>query len=292
MAQDLPRRSLAGANSGDLERYRSPARPQVGKRRRPLGRALSQSLSLPRVPCPERSRPRSARWRDAGGDTSCASRGSSWRASSRRLAPPVHAGWWISRTARIDRSGRGGREARPKKSSPLGDPSDLGMLLENLVAASLRSFSLQSGCRLHHWRDKNHEVDLVLDHPTEPLAFEIASSPNHSRSGLRTLTQRHRRFEGRTCLAAPQATVIHPESSGSGIGSLPLDTLLLAVGSGTQGPHQPSRRKNMTTYSHTKTPVAVIPPARDAVWRDPCSTRMVRRRVDRFVATCDSLDRS
>jgi len=114
--------------------------------------------------------------------------------------------------------------------APLDDPAELGMLLENLVAASLRSLAVLSGGRLHHWRDGSREVDLILDHPTEPLAFEIASSPSHSRAGLQALIERHPRFEGRAYLAAPQSPVVHPQSSSSGTGSLPLDDLLLAVG--------------------------------------------------------------
>ena len=114
--------------------------------------------------------------------------------------------------------------------APLGDTVEQGLLLENLVAASLRSLAVLSGFRLHHWRDGNREVDLILDHPAEPLAFEIASSSSHSRAGLRALIERHPRFEGRAYLVAPQSPVAHPRSSSSGIGSLPLDDMLLAVG--------------------------------------------------------------
>lgn len=114
--------------------------------------------------------------------------------------------------------------------APLDDPAELGLLLENLAAASLRSLAVLSGFRLHHWRDGSREVDLILDHPAEPLAFEIGSSPSHSRAGLRALIERHPRFEGRAYLVAPQSPVAHPQSSRSGIGSLPVDDLLLAVG--------------------------------------------------------------
>lgn len=114
--------------------------------------------------------------------------------------------------------------------APLGDTVEQGLLLENLVAASLRSLAVLSGFRLHHWRDGSREVDLILDHPGKPLAFEIASSPSHSRVGLQALIERHPRFEGRAYLVAPQSPVAHPQSSRSGIGSLPVDDLLLAVG--------------------------------------------------------------
>ncbi len=113
----------------------------------------------------------------------------------------------------------------------LDNPTELGLLIENLVAASLQGHALRSGIRLHHWRDGNNEVDLIYAHPTQPLAFEIASSPNHSRSGLRQLIRRHHRFRGGCYLVAPQAPIIHPDATG--IGTLPLDILLLAVGTQT-----------------------------------------------------------
>ena len=110
----------------------------------------------------------------------------------------------------------------------LGNPTELGFLIENLVAASLQAHALRSGVRLHHWREGNNEVDLIYAHPTQPLAFEIASSPDHSRSGLHHLIQRHHRFRGGCYLVAPQAPVIHPDHTG--IGTLPLDIFLLAIG--------------------------------------------------------------
>ena len=113
--------------------------------------------------------------------------------------------------------------------APLSDPVEQGTLLENLVAASVNSLAVHAGVRLHHWRDGNNEVDLIYDDPRQPLAFEIASSPSHSRRGLAALTKRHAHFHGHSYLVAPQAAVIHPDAR-TGIGMLPLDTFLLAVG--------------------------------------------------------------
>jgi predicted AAA+ superfamily ATPase len=114
--------------------------------------------------------------------------------------------------------------------APLDNPTELGALLENLVAATLRSLALHSGVRLHHWRDGKHEVDLIFDHPVQPLAFEIGSSPDHPRSGIQALVDRHPRFQGRAYLVAPQVAVAHPGSTTSGVGTLPLDLFLQVVG--------------------------------------------------------------
>jgi len=74
------------------------------------------------------------------------------------------------------------------------------------------------------------EVDLLYAHPTEPVAFEIASSPNHGRGGLRRLMERHPRFIKRCYLVSPESPVLPPDRSTDGIGTLPLDMLLLAIG--------------------------------------------------------------
>ncbi len=114
--------------------------------------------------------------------------------------------------------------------SPLDNPTELGVLLENLVAATVRSLALHASVRLHHWRDGKHEVDLIFDHPDQPLAFEIGSSPEHPRSGIMALCEKHPRFRGRCYVVAPQAIVTQPEATSTGIGALPLDLFLQVVG--------------------------------------------------------------
>ncbi|MCA1706512.1 MAG: DUF4143 domain-containing protein, partial [Actinobacteria bacterium] len=114
--------------------------------------------------------------------------------------------------------------------APLDNPTELGALVENLVAATLRSLALHTGVRLYHWRDGKHEVDFVFDHPTQPLALEIGLSPDHTRSGIKAIAERHRRFQKRSYLVAPQAGVAHPDSTAAGVGTLPLDLFLQVVG--------------------------------------------------------------
>ena len=107
------------------------------------------------------------------------------------------------------------------------------MLVENLVASSMRTLAVQSMVRLHYWRSGNYEVDLIYDDPYQPLAFEIGPSAHHSHRGLRTFIQQHGRFRGNSYLVAPQAAVLHPGESDSGIGTLPLDTFLIAISAQT-----------------------------------------------------------
>lgn len=114
--------------------------------------------------------------------------------------------------------------------APLDNPTELGVLLENLVAATVRSLALHTGVRLYHWRDGKHEVDLVFDHPDQPLAFEIGSSPDHPRAGIVALHEKHPQFRGRCYVVAPQASVTQPDATATGIGTLPLDLFLQVVG--------------------------------------------------------------
>ena len=117
---------------------------------------------------------------------------------------------------------------------PLEDPAEQGLLLENLVVSELHTLALHSGVRLYHWRERDSEVDVIYDHPSDPLAFEIASSPGHTREGLRSLARRHERFRGKCYLVAPQLPVSQPPATGTDPGTLPLDTFLLAVGAQSQ----------------------------------------------------------
>ena len=131
--------------------------------------------------------------------------------------------------------------------APLRNPPEMGSLLENLAAASLRGFAVHAGVRLHHWREGGNEVDLVIELPGEALAFEIGSSPTHSRKGLGALITKHEQFHGRSYIVAPTATVQHP-SAQSGIGTLPIDTFLLAVGGHAR--LALARRLGRSTWAH------------------------------------------
>ena len=114
--------------------------------------------------------------------------------------------------------------------APLDDLSEMGLLMENLVAGHLHALSQQSQVRAYHWRDKNDEVDLVYDHPQKPLAFEIGLSATHDRRGLNLFKQRYPQFDGHCYIVTPNAPAVRPSPGWGNIGSLPLDLLLLAIG--------------------------------------------------------------
>lgn len=119
--------------------------------------------------------------------------------------------------------------ALQRGNAPLHDPREMGCLIENTAAAHLFSLSMQTDVRLFHWREKGVEVDLIYDHPFEPMAFEISASESHSYRGLAALQERHPRFRGRCYFVSPNPIVRQPSPDGV-VGMLPLDAFLLAVG--------------------------------------------------------------
>ncbi len=117
---------------------------------------------------------------------------------------------------------------------PLSNPTEMSLLLENLVAGHLHALTQQTEVRLYHWRNRGSEVDFIYDEPDSPLGFEVACSVTPPRKGLRHLISRFPQFEGRCFLVAPDAIPAAPEDNPDKIGTLPLDLLLLAVSAQAQ----------------------------------------------------------
>ena len=114
--------------------------------------------------------------------------------------------------------------------APLSDQMEMGLLVENLVAGHLHALSQQTQVRLYHWRDKDHEVDLIYDHPEHPLAFEIGMSARHSKDGLYQFAKVNPRFHGRCYIVAPNAQMSLPARNWDKVGTIPLDLLLGILG--------------------------------------------------------------
>jgi uncharacterized protein len=114
--------------------------------------------------------------------------------------------------------------------TPLSNSSEMGLLLENLVAAQLNTLAMHSQTRLHYWRQGANEVDLIFDHPDKPLAIEVGSSADHARKGLAAFSETHPRFRGRCYLVAPGVQAMHPRQTRSGVGTVPLDLFLIVAG--------------------------------------------------------------
>jgi uncharacterized protein len=116
--------------------------------------------------------------------------------------------------------------------APLNDPAEMGLLVNNMAAAHLYALCQQSGVRLYHWRHKGSEVDLVYDHPDEPMAFEITNSTSHHLQGLDEFQDRYPKFRGSCYLVSADTTFVRPTINS--VGRIPIDLFLVAVGLQTQ----------------------------------------------------------
>ena len=113
--------------------------------------------------------------------------------------------------------------------APIHDPREIGALSENVVASHLFALSVQRGARLYHWRSGKHEVDFVFEDPTGPVAFEVTASSQHSLRGLRAFRERHPAVP---CYLVSASPAFHlPNEDEEGIGRVPFETFLLAIGS-------------------------------------------------------------
>lgn len=125
--------------------------------------------------------------------------------------------------------------ALQRGTRPMIDPAEWGHLIENAAAAHLYALSLQSGIRLFHWRDREMEVDLIYDQPDHPVAFEIATRPDHSKKGLLELQRRYPIFCNRCFMISASSDVFRsPIDTDDGIGHLPLCNFLLVIGNLTR----------------------------------------------------------
>lgn len=71
------------------------------------------------------------------------------------------------------------------------DRSFWGRLVESTVGAHLFNTGIRDNVRLHYWRDKNYEVDFVLERGSRTVAFEVKSSTRQVNiSGLREFEKR------------------------------------------------------------------------------------------------------
>lgn len=113
--------------------------------------------------------------------------------------------------------------------TPLNDPSELGHLYENTIAAHLFSLAQQTHVRLYHWREGKSEVDFVYDHPSHPIALEIGSSAKHSLKGIKALCKKHPKFKGSSFLAYPNATPHKPNPETGSPGHVPLEACVTLI---------------------------------------------------------------
>ena len=99
------------------------------------------------------------------------------------------------------------------------DPAQWGRLVENAVGANLASHAERKGCSLYYWRDRQDEVDYVLQRGSTVVAIEVKSgSTPPDLSGMGAFTKR--------CKGA-RRIVIGPRRAPAGIQAITLRSFFL-----------------------------------------------------------------
>lgn len=63
-------------------------------------------------------------------------------------------------------------------------PNEWGRLVESAIGAHLINHSLTDGFSIYYWRERNEEVDFVLEKKGKVVGLEVKSGSGQSRSGI------------------------------------------------------------------------------------------------------------
>ncbi len=64
------------------------------------------------------------------------------------------------------------------------NPSEWGRIVESAIGAHLISFSIAEGFSLHYWRERNEEVDFVIEKKGKVIAIEVKTGLAKTSSGM------------------------------------------------------------------------------------------------------------
>lgn len=63
-------------------------------------------------------------------------------------------------------------------------PDLLGRMVESAIGAHLLNHSITQGYKLYYWRDRNYEVDFILEKNGRTIGLEVTTSETHKRRGM------------------------------------------------------------------------------------------------------------
>jgi hypothetical protein len=70
------------------------------------------------------------------------------------------------------------------------EPDAWGRLVESSVGAQLLNYAAIEGYSLYYWRDRNDEVDYVIENQGKAIAIEFTAGAGHKRSGMKAFQAR------------------------------------------------------------------------------------------------------
>ena len=71
------------------------------------------------------------------------------------------------------------------------NPVEWGRIIESAVGAYLVNQSILNSCTFYYWRERNDEVDFILENQGKIIAIEVKSSYSRSKTGIEAF---HRKF--------------------------------------------------------------------------------------------------
>jgi predicted AAA+ superfamily ATPase len=74
-------------------------------------------------------------------------------------------------------------------------PEEWGRIVESAVGAHLLNQSITSNCNLYYWRDRNDEVDFIIEKGDKIMAIEVKSGLNQSKKGMDTFARKYQPYK-------------------------------------------------------------------------------------------------
>jgi uncharacterized protein len=74
-------------------------------------------------------------------------------------------------------------------------PEEWGRIVESAVGAHLLNQSITSNCTLYYWRDRNDEVDFIIEKGDKIMAIEVKSGLNQSKKGMDTFARKYQPYK-------------------------------------------------------------------------------------------------
>jgi predicted AAA+ superfamily ATPase len=76
------------------------------------------------------------------------------------------------------------------KTEIISDPSEWGRIVESAVGTHLINESVKNNFQLYYWRDRNDEVDFIIEKQGKTIAMEVKTHLSKNKKGLHAFKQK------------------------------------------------------------------------------------------------------
>jgi predicted AAA+ superfamily ATPase len=75
------------------------------------------------------------------------------------------------------------------------NPTEWGRVIESAVGAYLANESLKGNLSLYYWRDRNDEVDFVIERNGKFIGIEVKSTVSRNKRGMTSFQKKYNPFK-------------------------------------------------------------------------------------------------